>query len=71
MAQIRTTIVMDGFLVEQVRRMFDGNLSLGITKLIEEHLTEKDPLKKAYGIHKGWKINSQKVKDELREDWGD
>ncbi len=30
-----------------------------------------DPLKKAYGSHKGWKIDTQKVKDELRKDWGD
>lgn len=71
MPQVRTTIVIDQFLAQRIRQMFSGNLSLGITKLIEEHLHEKDPLKKAYGIHKGWKINSQKIKDELREEWGD
>ena len=71
MTRVRTTITIDDFLATKVRQMFDGNLSLGITRMIEEHLTEKDPLKKAFGVHKGWKINSQKVKDELREDWGD
>ena len=71
MAQLRTTIVIDDFLASKIRQMFNGNLSFGISKIIEDHLTANDPLKKAYGIHKGWKINSQQVKDELREEWGD
>lgn len=71
MTQMRTTIVMDEFLVERIRNMFNGNLSLGITKMIEAHLIEKDPLRKAYGCLKGSKINSQQLKDELREEWDD
>ena len=71
MAGVRTTIVIDEFLASRVRQMFFGNLSLGITKIIEEHLGEKDPLKQAYGSLKGWKIDAGKVKEELRDEWGD
>ncbi|MFH0713679.1 MAG: hypothetical protein V1722_03960 [Candidatus Micrarchaeota archaeon] len=70
MTQVRTTIVIDDFLATRVRQMFNGNLSLGITEIIQTHLKEQDPLKRAYGSLKGWKIDSQKTKNELRDAWG-
>jgi len=30
---------------------------------------KSDPLKEAFGSLKGWKIDSQKMKDELRKEW--
>ncbi len=62
---------MDELLVGKLRNMFDGNLSKSITLVARAYLTERDPLKEAYGSLKGWMIDPQKAKDSLREEWGE
>ncbi|MEK6924363.1 MAG: hypothetical protein AABW54_03940 [Candidatus Micrarchaeota archaeon] len=71
MNNIRTTVVLDAFLAQQVRNAFEGNLSKGLNAIAGAYLDRNDPLKKAYGTHAGWKLDAQKAKDGLRKEWGD
>ncbi len=67
----RTTITIDSFIAERIRRMFSGNLSLGINELLHEHLREKNPIDETFGIVKS-KKSTQKIMDEIdRELWGE
>ena len=71
MTTLRTTITIDAFIAEQIRRMFNGNLSLGINELLHEHLKERNPIDKTFGIAKS-KKSTQKIMDEIdRELWGE
>lgn len=58
MTSIRATIVIDEFLAYQVKQMFNGNLSKGITELVQAHLKEKkkDDLDEMFGIYRNRKF---------------
>lgn len=71
MSRVRTTVVLEEMLVSKLRNMFDDNLSKAIAVVAEAYFHQKDPLKEAYGSLKGWRIDAQKAKNELREDWGE
>lgn len=71
MAMVRTTVVLDDIQLQLLRNLFGGNVSRGLSKVVDFYLERNDPMKKAFGSLKGWKIDSQKVKDELRKEWGD
>ncbi len=67
----RTTITIDHLLAERIRKMFNGNLSLGINKLLEEQIGEKNPLKETFGTLK-FKGSTEKLLKEIdRELWND
>ena len=41
MAMVRTTLVLDDFLVQLVRQRFNGNVSSGVNQVLKEHLLEE------------------------------
>jgi bifunctional DNA-binding transcriptional regulator/antitoxin component of YhaV-PrlF toxin-antitoxin module len=47
----------------------EEDLKEGQEVIIE--ITRKKDMKKIFGSLRGWKIDSQKLKDEARKDWGD
>ncbi|MFH1247499.1 MAG: hypothetical protein V1644_03905 [Candidatus Micrarchaeota archaeon] len=67
----RTTITIDHFIAERIRRMFNGNLSFGINEILHKHLKERNPIDENFGILKS-KKSTQKIMDEIdRELWGE
>lgn len=67
----RASITIDIFLAENIRRMFNNNLSLGINQLLEEYFKEHNPIKETFGTFK-FKKSTQKIMDEIdRELWGE
>jgi len=49
--------------------MESKNLKTGQT--IQYEVSSKDGLQKLWGMGKGLKIDTQKVKNDLRKEWGD
>lgn len=45
----------------------EAGLTRGLEVAID--IAKINPLEKAFGSLKSWKINAQKVKDELRKEW--
>lgn len=67
----RTTITIDSFIAERIRRMFNNNLSFGINQLLEEHLKEKNPIKETFGTFKFSKSSDEMTRETDRELWGE
>ncbi len=67
----RTTITIDSFIAERIRRMFSGNLSLGINELLHEHLREKNPIKETFGTFKFSKSSDEMSRETDKELWGE
>ncbi len=71
MTTLRTTITIDSFIAERIRRMFNGNLSLGINELLHAHMQEKNPIKETFGTFK-FKGSTEKLLKEVdKELWGE
>lgn len=63
---IRTTVVLDEFVVEKVRQLFGGNLSRGVNHLLRQHLFEEKRKRRGFGMLKG--LVSTKDLDELESE---
>ncbi len=71
MGIVRTTITIDELVAQQVRRMFNGNLSLGINELLQEHLKERNPIDETFGTLKFKKSTDQMMREIDKELWGE
>ncbi len=71
MTILRTTITIDSFVAEQIRRMFNGNLSQGINHLLHEHLKEKNPIDETFGTFKFKKTTDEMLRETDKELWGE
>ncbi|MBI2448755.1 AbrB/MazE/SpoVT family DNA-binding domain-containing protein [Candidatus Pacearchaeota archaeon] len=50
------------------RAIIEKNLKEGEEVIID--IKKKDKIKEIFGSLKDWKIDSQKMKEELRKEWG-
>ncbi len=64
---VRTTVVLDEFIVERVRQLFNGNLSRGLNELLREHFRESGKQASGFGLLKG-KVSVKDLVEFEREE---